>query len=85
MSTPLIPTRPLHPVNFAGTVFFLTWRERTGVDNLAGFLLNLISRSREGGSWEGHETRPSGLENTEGGNELEEGIDTAGFGGTIDE
>lgn len=60
------------------------WRLARGkgasIDNVGGVLLKLLGLLGERRTRQGHETGPSGLENTEGADQLEERVDTAGLG-----
>jgi hypothetical protein len=55
-----------------------------GIDNVGGILLDLLGVLGQRGAGQSHETGTSGLEDTEGTDQLEEGVDTAGFGGTVE-
>ncbi len=62
----------------------LTRRQLAGIYNLIGFLEErLLGRSAERRSGQGHETGTGGLEDTKRRNELEEGVDSRGLGGTV--
>jgi hypothetical protein len=55
-----------------------------GIDNVGGVLLDLLSLLRQRGTRQSHETGTGRLEDTEGTDQLEEGVDTAGLGGAVE-
>lgn len=57
--------------------------EGAGVDHVGGFLLELLGRFGQRGTRKGHETGAGGFQDTEGVDELHEGVDTGGFRGAI--
>lgn len=52
-----------------------------GVDDVSGLLLELLGLLGQRGTRQSHETGTSGLKDTEGTDELEEGVDTVRLGG----
>lgn len=63
----------------------LTRREGAGVNNIGGVLLNLLGRLGERRSGQSHQTGAGGFEDTEGTDELEEGVDTGRLSGAIEQ
>lgn len=55
-----------------------------GIDNVGGILLDLLGVLGQRGTGQSHETGTGGLEDTEGTDQLEEGVDTAGLGGAVE-
>lgn len=55
-----------------------------GIDNVGGILLELLGVLGQRGTGQSHETGTGGLEDTEGTDQLEERIDTAGLGGAVE-
>lgn len=61
---------------------FLTRGKLARVDNVCGFLLDLLVGLIERGTRKGHETSPSGFEDTKGADQFQERVDTGWLGGT---
>lgn len=61
----------------------LTRRKGASVDNVRGILFHLVVGLEKRRPGQSHETGSSGLEDTEGRNELHEGVNTVGLSGTI--
>lgn len=59
----------------------LTRGEGAGIDNVGGILLNLLGGLGQRGTGQSHETGTGGLEDAEGTDQLEEGVDTVGLSG----
>lgn len=55
-----------------------------GVDHVGGILLELLGLLGQRRTRQSHETGTGGLEDTEGTDELEERVDTAGLGGAAE-
>lgn len=63
----------------------LTRRESAGVDNVGGILLNVVVGLEKRRPGQSHETGTSGFKDTEGRNELHEGVNTIGLSGAIED
>lgn len=77
---------PFFPFPFAHTVPCLTRGKLASINNVIGLLhmglLAVLVKRRAG---QGHETSTGGLKNAEGGNELEERVDSDGLRGAVEE
>jgi hypothetical protein len=62
---------------------YLARGQGAGIDNVGGILLELLSLLGQRGTGQSHETGAGGLKNTEGTDELEEGVDAVRLGGAI--
>ena len=61
--------------------FGLARRQGAGIDDISGILLDLLALLGQRRTGKGHETGTGGLQDTEGTDQLQERIDTAGLGG----
>jgi hypothetical protein len=62
---------------------YLAGGQSAGVDNVGGLLLELLVLLGQRGTGQSHEAGTGGLKNTEGTDELEEGVNTVRFGGAM--
>ena len=61
----------------------LTGGKGAGVDDVGSVLFDLLAGLEERRAGKGHETGTGGLQDTEGADELHEGVDTGGLGGAV--
>jgi hypothetical protein len=63
--------------------YYLTRGKGAGVNHVGSFLLELFVGLKQRRPGQSHQTGSGGLENTEGGNEFHEGVNTAGLSRAI--
>lgn len=61
----------------------LTRRQSAGINNISGFLFNLVHDLSERRASQGHQTGSSRFQNTKGSDKLEERVNTTWLGGSI--